>query len=250
MNRDDLVRYLDERLDIHALKDVSVNGLQVEGKTEVRKIALVTDAAASLFERAAALDCDMIIAHHGMIWGGLDRITGRTYTQLKILMDRGINLYAAHLPLDAHPELGNNAELASMMGLTDLAPFGEYHGQTIGFAGRLPKPSTAEALAEALRKQVGGSPLVLPFGKASIETVAVVSGGGGGSLQEAADKGIDCFVTGEGRHENHHAALESRVNVIYLGHYHSETAGVQAVGRELEFKFDVTCTFLDEPTLL
>ena len=250
MHRDELVRYLNERLDIKGFKDASVNGLQVEGKTEISKIALVTDAALLLFERAAELECDMIIAHHGIIWGGLTAVTGRTYAQLKLLLDRGINLYAAHLPLDAHPELGNNAELASMMGLVDLEPFGEYHGQTIGFAGRLAEPSNPDALAATLQRKIGGTPLVMPFGKQSIETAAIVSGGGSGSLPEAVERGFDCFVTGEGRHENHHVALEAGINVIYLGHYHSETAGVRAVGRELETRFDVTCVFIDEPTLL
>lgn len=250
MHRDDLVRYLDERLNIGAFDDASINGLQVEGKSEIRKIALVTDGAMALYRRAAALECDMIIAHHGMIWGGLPSITGRTFAQVKLLMDCGINLYAAHLPLDAHPELGNNAELAGMAALTDIAPFGRYHGQTIGFSGRLPQPMTPQTLAAVFAGELGGAPLVLPFGKSPIETVAIVSGGGSGSLLEAVDKHMDCFVTGEGRHENHHFALEAEINIIYLGHYHSETPGVRAVGRELESKFDVSCIFINEPTLL
>ncbi len=250
MNRDELVRYLSERLCIAAYKDVSVNGLQVEGRREVRRIALVTDAALSLFERARDASCDMIIAHHGIIWGGLHSVTGRTYTQLKLLIENGINLYAVHLPLDAHPELGNNAKLAKIAELADIAPFGRYDGQMLGFCGKLPKPLSAQALAEVFRKELGGAPLVLPFGKDSIETVGIVSGGGSGSLSEAVENGIDCFVTGDGRHENHHFALESKINVIYLGHYHSETPGVRAVGRELEEKFGLECIFIDEPTLL
>jgi dinuclear metal center YbgI/SA1388 family protein len=250
MQRDELVRYLNERLNIAAYRDSSVNGLQVEGSREVERVALVTDAALSLFERAAAVSCDMIIAHHGIIWGGLSSITGRTYAQLKLLFDHNLNLYASHLPLDAHPELGNNAELARIAQLTDLTPFGKYDGQMIGFCGRPPRPLSLKELSEIFRAEVGGAPLMLPFGKALIETVGIVSGGGSSSLAEAVDRGIDCLVTGDGRHENHHFALESNINVIYLGHYHSETPGVKAVGRELTEKFGLDCTFIDEPTLL
>ena len=250
MLRDDLVSYLNDRLLIDTFQDVSVNGLQVEGKTEIQKVALAVDAALSVYEKAAAQDCDMIIAHHGMIWGGLSSVTGTVYAQLKFLLDRGINLYAAHLPLDAHTALGNNAQLAEAVALEDIVPFGKYHGRYLGFSGRLPEPCDAETLAKRFFDTVGGTPLVLPFGKSSIETVGIISGGGAGSLSEAAAEGIDCFVTGEGRHENHHFALEAKLNVIYLGHYHSETLGVRAVGRELEEKFGLSCIFIDEPTLL
>jgi dinuclear metal center YbgI/SA1388 family protein len=250
MKRDELVQYLDERLNIAAYRDSSVNGLQVAGSEEVNRIALVTDAALSLFERAAAMSCDMIIAHHGIIWGGLSSITGRTHTQLKLLFDHNINLYAAHLPLDAHPELGNNAELARIAKLTDIAQFGRYDGQMLGFRGRLPRPLSTQELTEVFRAKIGGTPLTLPFGKAQIETVGIISGGGSSALGEAVLRGVDCLVTGDGRHENHHFALESNINVIYLGHYHSETLGVKAVGQELTEKFGLDCTFIDEPTLL
>lgn len=250
MNRDEVVHWLNERLNIAAFKDLSVNGLQVEGRPEVRKIALVTDAALKLYERAAEHKCDMIIAHHGMIWGGLTSITGRVFSQLKALFDAEINLYAAHLPLDAHPELGNNIELARMISLTDIEPFGESHGQMIGVCGKLPAPMRPDDLAAAFSGKIGGAPLVLPFGKSKIETVGIVSGGGGGMLEEASARGLDCLVTGEGRHENHHLALESHLNVIYLGHYHSETAGVKALGRAIETELGLTCLFIDEPTLL
>jgi dinuclear metal center YbgI/SA1388 family protein len=250
MRRDELVQYLNDRLNIAAYKDSSVNGLQVEGTPEVTRVALVTDAALSLFERAAAMSCDMIIAHHGIIWGGLTSITGRTYAQLKLLFDHRINLYGAHLPLDVHPELGNNAQLAEIVGLTEIAPFGRHDGQMLGFCGRLKKPLSIQELSEMFRAEVEGVPLVLPFGKSSITTVGIVSGGGSFAIGEACERGIDCLVTGDGRHENHHFALESKINVIYLGHYHSETLGVKAVGRELFEKFGLECIFIDEPTLL
>ena len=250
MKRDVLVRYLDDRLGIAAMDDISVNGLQVQGRDEVEKVALVTDAALALFNRAKDEDCDMIIAHHGIIWGGIKSITGRVYDQIKALMDNNINLYAAHLPLDAHPELGNNARLAKMVDLEEISPFGRYHGVAIGVSGRLPAPLAPEALAKKWQLAVGGNPVVLPFGNNPITTVGIVSGGGSGALEEAIGSGIDCFVTGEGRHENHHTALEAGINIILLGHYHSETLGVQAVGKELETRFGLETIFIDEPTIL
>ena len=250
MQRDELVRYLDEKLGIHDIDDVSVNGLQVEGSNQVDKVALITDAALSLFQKARAAGCDMIIAHHGIVWGGLKRITGPIRKQLKLLMDSNINLYAAHLPLDAHPTLGNNAQLARIAKLTDVEPFGKYHGAHIGVSGRLTSPSTIEQLARTWQETIGGEPVVLPFGAPEIETVGIVSGGGSSALAEAIAKGLDCFVTGEGRHENHHTALEAGINMILLGHYHSETAGVKAVGRDIEEQFGIETIFIDEPTIL
>jgi dinuclear metal center YbgI/SA1388 family protein len=192
----------------------------------------------------------MIVAHHGIIWGGIKSITGPMYKQIKMLIDNDINLYAVHLPLDAHPQLGNNVLLASTVGLTDISPFGEYHGTPIGISGRLPTPLNPEKLAEKWREALGGTPVVLPFGRDLIETVGIVSGGGSSTLSEAIDRGLHCFVTGEGRHENHHAALEAGINLILLGHYHSETIGVKAVGRELEERFGLETIFIDEPTIL
>ncbi len=250
MNRDELVRYLNERLDIASMDDVSVNGLQVQGAPEVRKVALVTDAAMALYQKAAAAGCDMIIAHHGMIWNSIRSVTGRDYEHLRFLIVNGINLYGAHLPLDAHPELGNNAALAEAAGLEGVEPFGDYHGATIGFSGRLTPPRSREVLASMWQEAVGGEPVILPFGPNTVATVGIISGGGSSLLREAIDKGLDCFVTGEGRHEDHHLAREAGINVIYLGHYHSETLGVKAVGRELTERFGLETLFIDEPTLV
>lgn len=250
MQRDELVRYLDEKLGIQDMDDVSVNGLQVEGTTDVNKIALITDAALSLFQKAQQEGCDMVIAHHGIVWGGIKRITGPVYRQIKTLINNDINLYAAHLPLDAHPTLGNNAQLAQLANLLDITPFGNYHGANIGVSGRLAHPVSIGQLAKTWQNAIGGTPVTLPFGAARIQSVGIVSGGGSSALNEAIDNGLDCFVTGEGRHENHHTALEAGINMILLGHYHSETVGVKAVGNDLEEQFGIETIFIDEPTIL
>ncbi len=249
--RDVIVEYLNDRLGISRIEDASMNGLQVQGSDEVSRVGLATDAALRVYEQAADLGCEMIVAHHGIIWGGgIRSVTGRDYEHIKFLLEHGISLYAAHLPLDAHAELGNNAELARLVGLENGEPFGDYHGVTLGFAGDLPAPMTLDELASAWRAEIGGEVLALPFGPQKTQTLAIVSGGGSSALPEAIASGVDCFVTGEGRHEDHHLALEGKINVLYLGHYHSETVGVKAVGKELAERFDIETVFIDEPTLV
>jgi dinuclear metal center YbgI/SA1388 family protein len=247
-NRNDIVAFLDERLDIGGVADSSSNGIQVSGAEEITRVAVATDAAMATYRGAVELDCQLLFVHHGMIWGGIDRVVGREREHLKFLLDNEINLYAAHLPLDLHPELGNNAQLAKSIGLADRKPFGEYRGVAIGFSGSLAPPLTTLEMATSFQEQIGGIPKDLPFGPDRNATVGIVSGGGSSALREAIDLGLHCFVTGEGRHEDHHLALEGAINVLYLGHYHSETLGVRAVGRELEQRFGVEVTFLDEPT--
>ena len=250
-NRDEISSYLDSRLEIGRVEDYSNNGLQIQGAKEVSRVALCVDAALSVYKRASERGCDMIVAHHGLIWGGLKSVTGREYEHVRFLIEHDMSLYAAHLPLDMHPEIGNNAVLARMAEMNVLSPFGKYHGADIGFAGTLPSPMTASDLASVWQRQIGGDPFILPFGPSEIRTVGIVSGRGGSSaLGEAVDKCLDCFVSGEGVHEDHHLALEGKINAVYLGHYHSETVGVKAVGREIENRFDVEVTFIDEPTLL
>lgn len=247
-SRDEIVAYLDERLEIGGVADGSANGLQVAGAGEIAHVAVATDAAMATYRSAIELGCQLLFVHHGLIWGGIQRVVGREREHLKYLLDRDLNLYAAHLPLDLHPELGNNAQLARTVELADRKPFGEYRGVAIGFSGALDRPLNILEMATRFQEQIGGTPKDLPFGPERITSVGIVSGGGSSALREAVDLGLDCFVTGEGRHEDHHLALEGRINVLYLGHYHSETLGVRAVGRELERKFGVRVSFIDEPT--
>jgi dinuclear metal center YbgI/SA1388 family protein len=247
-NRDEIVRFLDERLEIRKVQDRSSNGLQVAGRAEVQKLAVATDAAMATYERAAAEGCDMLLVHHGLIWGGIQYVTHRNHRHLKFLLERDLNLYAAHLPLDLHPEIGNNALLAKGLGLAAARPFGDYHGERIGISGELARPLTAPEIADRLATLVGGAPKILPFGPASNRTVAVVSGAGGSTFTEAAEAGVDCFVTGEASHQIFHEAREGGVNVVLLGHYLSETIGVRALGGEASARFGVPAIFIDEPT--
>jgi dinuclear metal center YbgI/SA1388 family protein len=249
-SRNEIVRYLNTLLDIEKIKDSSCNGLQVEGVRAVRRVGLAVDACMAVYKKAAALRCQMLLVHHGLIWNGLTSITGHTLAHVKFLAGHGLNLYAAHLPLDLHPELGNNALLARALSCTSVLPFGLYKGMRIGFQGLLPRPMTTGEIGRACQRSIGGTFFTLDFGKKKNRSVAIVSGGGSDALPEAIEKKLDCFVTGEPAHWNHHAALEARINVLYLGHYHSEKPGVRALGKKLKETFGVETVFIDEPTLV
>ena len=250
VERDTLVKFLDEYLSTDRIHDESINGLQVEGAEHVSKVALATDAALAVYQQAASHGCEMIIAHHGIIWGGLKRIVGRNYRHLKALLDANVNLYASHLPLDLHAECGNNIELARILGLHDIVTFGSYRGVSLGFAGKLDAPHSLEQLSAKLSGPLATVPLALPFGRRDIVSCAIVSGGGSSALEEAILSGYDCFITGEGAHQNHHMALEGGINMMLLGHYASETVGVKALGRKLEERFGIETVFIDVPTIL
>ncbi len=249
ITRDKLVSFLDQYLSISKIQDKSSNGLQVEGSTQITKVALATDAALVTYKRAVEEGCQMLITHHGLIFGGLQYITGRNYQHLKFLIENSLNLYTAHLPLDMHPEVGNNAALARLLPLSKIQPFGDYHGTSIGFSGTINPKTPIKQIEAVFARALDCKPRVLPFGKSIISTVAIVSGGGASLLDEAIHKKIDCLITGEGPHDRFYQAKESNINVIYLGHYKSEIIGVKELGKKITGQFkDLSTIFIDEPT--
>ena len=248
VGRDELCTFLDNTLGIAAVADVSSNGLQVEGSATVSRVGCTVDACMASYRMAVKQGCDLLLVHHGIIWGGLARITGPVYRQVKYLADHSLNLYAAHLPLDLHPVFGNNARLADLLRLEQRKPFGLYKGIAIGFEGTRRSAITRDALVDLLCRALNTECTVLPFGPERIKRIAVVSGGAAGELPEAIEKGIDCYITGESSHENYHAALESNINVLYAGHYHTEKGGVQALGELISREFGIPTDFLDIPT--
>ncbi len=248
VERDRLVAHLDRLLSVAEWPDKSLNGLQVEGAQRVERVALATDAALATIDMADEAGAGFLIVHHGLFWGRVEPVTGPHRARLAALLEREISLYCAHLPLDAHPELGNNAVLARLLDLGDPAPFGEWEGRAIGVRGRLPEPLERPELAAQLEALLGARPVVLPFGPERIETVAIVSGGGGSLIPEAAAAGVDAFVTGETSHIAWHAARERGLNVLFAGHYATETLGVRAVGDHLAAEFGLDTVFLDAPT--
>jgi dinuclear metal center YbgI/SA1388 family protein len=248
--RDSIVNWLNNELRITSIEDVSCNGLQVQGAEDVCRIGLAVDACLDVYRAAAEKKCQMVIAHHGLIWNGLKTISGPVYRQIKFLIDNNVNLYAAHLPLDLHATLGNNAQIAKAIGLRELRPFGNYHGTMIGFEGSFSNAVSLSALSDKLKKFLGGESIVLPFGKNLVKRIAIVSGSAGSLLQEGIDKKIDGYITGEPKHDHHHLAKEGGISVIYCGHYHSEKPGVIALGKALEKKFGVESVFLDVETIV
>ena len=247
----ELTAYLDERLRIRDFPgDVSNNGLQVEGRAEVRKAAFAVDASLELFERAAERDADFIFVHHGLSWGAEPRrLIGAAARRYGELFKRGISLYAAHLPLDAAPGFGNNAVQADMIGLRELRPFFRYAGAEIGFSGELETPETLGALRSLLESRLGCRAYVSGAEERPCRRIAVVSGGGGlEAVNEAASLGADLLLTGELTHVMYHYALESDVVVLALGHYASETTGPRALMELVGSELDMETEFIDIPT--
>jgi dinuclear metal center YbgI/SA1388 family protein len=248
MNRDELVSFLDEYLNISAYPDKSSNGLQVEGKEEVERIAFTVDTTLQTIERAVKAKADMMIVHHGMIWGGINYVTGVHYKRLRALIENGLNLYAAHLPLDAHPEVGNNVELLRLLDLEPKGPFGEYRGLSIGFWGEFEEPQPIEKIAQIVAEKLDTTVKTYEFGKREIRTVGAISGAGAFALEEAWRKGIDLLITGEFGHADYLTAIDLPQSVLVAGHYKTETLGVKALMPTVKGKFGVDVFFIDEPT--
>lgn len=249
-NLSTLVAHLDTLLQSGAFSDTSKNGLQVEsGAGEVRRAAVAVDAGLSVLEAAVSEKAQLLIVHHGLLWGSESPLTGIFGKKIRTLIEGGCSLYASHLPLDAHLEVGNNAELARAIGLTHLEPYMLYKGALLGVRGRCPAPRTLDSFIEAAAKFVGAkTPFVLPFGPASISTVGIVTGSGTLALEESARLGLDLFITGEPKQASYHEAKELGLNVLFAGHYATETFGVRALGERLKNTFGVETLFIDEPT--
>jgi dinuclear metal center YbgI/SA1388 family protein len=226
--------------------DGAANGLQVENSGVVKKIAAAVDASLVTIKLAIAAKADLLIVHHGLFWSPRQPWTGKNYELLRLLTENNLAIYSSHLPLDAHPKIGNNAQLCAALGLKNLKPFFLTHGQTIGFKSQI-KISRSD-LAKKLERATGEKPKLIPGGKDVCKKIGVVTGGAGAELKIAASEGVDTFITGEGPHWTYGVAEELGLNVFYGGHYATETFGVKALVAELSKKFKVPWQFLDHPT--
>jgi len=226
--------------------DGAANGLQVENSGRVRRIAAAVDASLATVELAVAAKANLLLVHHGLFWGPSHPWTGKRYTLLKGLLKADLAVYSSHLPLDAHPKLGNNALLCDALGFTRLRPFFLSHGQTIGF--QVQKQISRARLAALIRRATGAEPRIIPGGPEVCRRIGVVTGGAGEQLKMAASEGVDTFLTGEGPHWTYALAEELGVNVIYAGHYATETFGVKALAEHLSKRFKVPWVFIDHPT--
>ncbi len=251
MNIRDFSQWLNEQLNLSEFSssDASMNGMQVSRRSrEISRLALAVDACAEVFQRSADQDADALLVHHGLFWGKPVAVTGGHYQRLSLLLHHDIALFAAHLPLDAHPEVGNNAAIAAALGLKDTEPFGEYHGHMIGCRGNLPRPMTVSEILEQLEWDQEDDVCVLPFGPDRHTSVGIISGGAAKSVQDAIDAGLDLFITGENSHQVYHDCLETGITMIAGGHYRTEVYGLQKLAERIEAETDITTVFVDVPT--
>jgi dinuclear metal center YbgI/SA1388 family protein len=248
MTRDELTAWLDDYLEIGLYSDPSLNGLQVEGSDEVVKVAVAVDSSLKTFEQAAEAGADFLIVHHGLFWGAPKAIRGPHGRRVRFLLEHNLSLYAAHIPLDAHHEVGNNWGLARILGMTDLAPFGDWQGKAIGVKGVFPNGIGLRELADGLEKELGESVLVHAGGKMDITTLGIISGGAAREVVTAAEAGLDAFLTGEPKHESFHDAFEYQINALYAGHYMTETVGVNLLAAKLKSEFGLDSDFILLPT--
>jgi dinuclear metal center YbgI/SA1388 family protein len=248
MDRTELVHYLDEYLRIAEIPDDSKNGLQVEGRAEVHRVALAVDACLAAFVQAREAGADFLIVHHGLFWGNYHPLAGVHLRRIRALLEPEVTLYAAHLPLDAHPEVGNNAVLARLLDLQDTAPFGEYQGVGIGLQGRLPQPTSAEDLSRQVQARLDAPVVLQAYGPPLVRRMGVISGGGADLVRQAAAAGLDLYLTGERSHTFAHDAEEAGIHVLFAGHYVTETTGIKALGQHLAERFGLETVFLDLPT--
>jgi dinuclear metal center YbgI/SA1388 family protein len=251
VNRSELVTYLDNYLRIAEIQDYGPQGLQVEADNEhVQRLALAVDTAPAVIKAAAVWGADMLLVHHGILWRTVERLAGPLGHRLRLVLANRINLYAAHLPLDAHPEVGNNAVLARLLDVAPETWWAAPTGTPIGILGQVPNNTTLAAFHRRVEKKLSTIVRVLEGGPPVIERVAILSGAGAADAAEAHALGADTFLTGETSHAHYWAAADYGLNILYAGHYATETVGVQALGAHLQTKFGLETKFFDFPTAM
>jgi dinuclear metal center YbgI/SA1388 family protein len=239
------------RVEAYADLDASANGLQIgPDSLGVEHAAFAVDAAVETIEAAAAAEADLLVTHHGISFGGIERVTGNEYDRISAAIENDLALYAAHLPLDGHQELGNAAGLSDLLGLVDRSPFGDMGPEHVGQRGRAPEPLDLVEIQETLQAHLdtGAQDVrALGFGPEEISDVAIVTGSGVDWLEEAVETGADVLITGEGKQHVYHEAQEYGINLVLAGHYATETVGVENLQETAE-QWGIETTFIDCPT--
>lgn len=248
MKLTELTEYLDGYLRIGEVPDYpgALNGLQVESSGEVTRVAAAVDASEATVHAAVSEGCDLLLVHHGLFWDGSKPVTGRRYRRLAPLLRQDVAVYSAHLPLDVHPDVGNNAVLARELGVPIQGRWGEFEGEAVGVWGEV---DWSEAELRERAEGVLGRPVrVIPGGPERVRRVGVLTGGGGSMAAAAVEAGLDALITGEGAHHTYFDAVEGGIHLCFGGHYATETWGVRALAAHLEERFGLAWTFLDFPT--
>ena len=244
----EIVRYIDDYLRIREIEDWpnAVNGLQIENSGRVAKIGAAVDVSTRVLAEAAKKQIDFLIVHHGLFWPGLRPVGGGLRRQLKLALENDIALYSAHLPLDTHPKVGNNARLAGLLGLKSTQPFLEEKGQLIGLKASV--SLQREEISRRLRKAVGGPIKAFNFGPKKTKAIGIITGAAGSEIDKVAREKIDTLITGDAPHWAAVAAEELEMNLLLGGHYATETFGVKALAAHLSKRWNVPSAFVSFPT--
>lgn len=245
---DDLVTFLDRELKTTSIPDYpgAMNGLQLANPGKVGRIVAAVDASLPVIKAAAEGGPGLLIVHHGMFWQGAQPVTGAFYAKLKIAMEAELAIYSSHLPLDVHPERGNNILLARAIGMSGIEPFFDHKGLMIGLRGWW--SGTRDAMRDVLEAVLEGKVHLCPGGGEMISKVGLITGGAGSEVVKVAGSGVDCFITGEGPHWSYPLAEELGLNVFYGGHYATETFGVKALAEHAAGEFEIPWSFESHPT--
>jgi dinuclear metal center YbgI/SA1388 family protein len=244
----EMIDFLDRELRTSEIVDYSaaMNGLQLANEGQVGRVIAAVDASLPVIQAAADGGPGLLIVHHGMFWQGAQMITGPFYRKIRCAMEAGLAIYSSHLPLDVHPEWGNNYLLARAIQIVDPQPFFDGKGQMLGLRGEW--SGSRQQLREVIQSAVGSSVHVCPAGPEVIRSVALITGGAGSEVAKIANLGVDAFITGEGPHWSYPLAEELGINLFYAGHYATETFGVRALAEMLAGRFGIPWTFVDHPT--
>jgi dinuclear metal center YbgI/SA1388 family protein len=247
----DVVNFLNQELNVSCYSDIAHNGLQVESpRRDLITVGFAVDAGMSVLTEACRRNCQLLVVHHGIMWGKLEPFVGPLARKLALCLEQGLSLYAAHLPLDGHTTLGNAAQLARFLGATDIQPFFHYKGSSIGALATLPTPRSLAEITSQLSQCEGAlnPPLTLPFGRTIVQRIGIATGSASSLIPETVERGLDLLITGEPKQEAYHSARDLNCSVVCMGHYASETFGVRALERVLEEKFGVKTEWISEPT--
>ncbi len=244
----EIVRFADELLRLSEIEDYpnALNGLQIENSGAVTKIGAAVDASSWTMQMAVDQKIDLLVVHHGLFWPGLQPVTGPLHRALQVALDHNLALYSAHLPLDFHPQIGNNALLAVSLGLNNTRPFLEREGRFLGLQAQA--SLRRDELLAQLEESLGGFVRCIGAGPMETQRIGIVTGGAGGEIYVAARAGVDTYITGEAPHWAAVAAEELGINLFLGGHYATETFGVKALAAALGQRFEVPWEFLDHPT--
>ena len=244
-----IVKYLNDYLRVDEIEDYGTNGIQVDAPPPLDKIGFTVDCRIDVVTKAVQKDMDMLVCHHGLIWGGLNRIKGSNYDIIHMLMDNDTALYQAHLPLDIHPEVGNNVKLAELIDAEITGSFYEDMGEDIAVIAELEEEKYVSEIESLLSKKLDTVIVVLQK-NVKVSEIGIMTGKGGDALLEAKEKGADMFLTGEREHSVYTKAVNNNIPLILAGHYATETLGVKALMGKIQKKYDIECKFMSSETPL